>query len=795
MGFSQDYTDVPNWVAKPEGYQTGAMVKYQGNVFYANFWATEPGVGDANRNGWRFYDELYDQTSAHTPETKRANIIAYIPTWRKKEDFDHTNSEIYKHITHGIVSFLMFDETRLGEFEPNSMTDVKAILPDVVKIGYRHATRILIALGGAEDYGFLKLMTAIGNNPAHPLLNTAVNNVVNFVKLHKLDGVELDLECWWGKPGEPDQGGRLKSAGPHPAGYALTLFAQRLKQALPGKLVSAAVFGTSWYGNNYDPQIADYVDWLGIMTYDLTGSWNASPVGPHSALFKIRNQATQRPNQTGVSQESYANQQQGEWPGGGPVDNPILSVEDTLWYWTNPSFVNWQGEGQKIPRRKIAAGVPIYGYDFAAGKDPDDLSGQVPPGYKVIRYKDILAQFPEAYKLGYGNIQVPGSTPTPPFILPSGTYPFKHNIYFESPDMAVAKLKFLKEIGAQGVIIWELSNDVWDEGKSIIRRLYENSGNPAVRPPINGRRYNECSFLCTHNSFVNYEDARWTLPNQSMSITNQLKQGVRALMLDTHYYYPKNFGFDFFNVITEPGVYLLHGVNERDWILGLTYTKPAQRLYNVLYDVWRFLDDNPNEVVTIFLEDYTTADQLQIEFDFIVRKETAEERNGQKFLQRIYNPDTDSNWKVKEKKQWPLLSDLIAWDKRVIIFSSRNSGQYVAYDRDYTKQSYWSLGFDHSKWDCPSRWDNGQYDNQSPYPKLFVFSHHRDVPSTLTAQTDNSYKEIMNRIDYQCSPKTNQLPNFVAVDFFEVSPNEREIPMVQDAVNELNRRWQEQSKL
>lgn len=797
MGFSNEYADVPSWIAKPEGYQTGSMVKYKGNVFYANFWATEPGVGDADHNGWRFYDELYDQTSSHTTETKQAKIIVYIPTWRKKEGFNYVNDEMYQNITHGIISFLMFDETKLGEFEPNSINDVNAVLSEVVKTGHRNGAHILIALGGATDYGFLNLMTAIGKNPTNtnPLLIKAVQKVVDFVRSNNLDGVDLDLECWWGKPGESDQGGRPKGAGPHPAGYGLTLFAQSLKQAMPTRLVSAAVFGTSWYGNNYDPKMADHVDWLAIMTYDLTGSWNASPVGPHSALFKIRDQASARPTHKAF-QESYLNEQQGSWPparSGGTdstpmVDNPILSVEDSLWYWTNPLFVNWQGAGQKVPRRKIAAGVPIYGYDFAYGKDPDDLSGQVPPGYKVLRYKDILAQFPIiAPTVANGNIKVSGSTPTPPFISPQGTYPFTNNIYFETPAMAVAKLQFLKEIGAQGVIIWELSNDVWEEGKSIIKALYKKSGNPAIKPPI--RRYNQCSFLCTHNSFTNYEDARWTSANQSKSITNQLKNGVRALMLDTHYVEG-----DIANlVIHKSGVYLLHGVNERGWLPGFTFALPSQRLYHALYDVWAFLDDNPNEVVTIFLEDYTAAKELQAEFDFIAVK------NGPGFLRRIYNPDKDSYWKVKERGEWPLLSDLIAWDKRVIIFSSNQNKQgsnYVAYDRDYTKQNYWSLGVDGTNWSCPSRWNDGEYEEAKDpdpniatpaYPKLFVFNHHRDVPTTITAALDNYSEKILNRIDYQCTPRAKQLPNFVAVDFFEV-PLER--GRAQDAVNELNRRWQ-----
>lgn len=790
MGRSTDYSDIPDWVAKPEGYQTGAMVKYQGNVFYANFWATEPGIGDADHNGWRFYDELYDQTPH--PLTTQAKIIAYIPTWRKQEGFNYANDEMYQYVTHGIIAFLMFDETNLGEFEPNSVDDVNAILSQVVNTGHRNGTRILIALGGATDYGFLNLMSAIGNNPAHPLLNQTVEKVANFVQANALDGVDLDLECWWGKPGEQDQGGRLKSDGPHPAGRGLALFAQKLKQAMPDKLVSAAVFGTSWYGNNYDPQMADYVDWLAVMTYDLTGSWNASPVGPHSSLLKIRNQASARPTHT-VYQESYTNEQQGEWPGGGAVDNPILSVEDTLWYWTNPLFVNWQGAGQKIPRHKIAAGIPIYGYDFAYGKDPDDLSGEVPPGYKAIRYKDILAQFPDAYRAANGNIKAPGSAPRPPFISDPDNYPFAHNIYFETPDTAVAKLNFLKNVGAQGVIIWELSNDVWEEGKSIIKALYRNSGHPAIKLPIKAggqnydRPYNRYSFLCTHNAFVNYQDARWVAPNQSMSITNQLKNGIRALMLDTHYAKPD--WKDVFKVIPEAGVYLLHGVEGGHWIAGSTYALPSRRLYHALYDVWGFLNDNPYEVVTIFLEDYTTADQLQAEFDFIFKKENEEGRDGKKFLQRIYNPDNDSRWQVKEKKQWPLLSDLIAWDKRVIIFSSDQSkrgSEYVAYGRDYTKENFWSLGDLGNKWDCPSRWNDGQYIDED-YPKLFVFNHYRNAPTVISAAIDNHYDKIMDRIDNQCSKTAKQLPNFVAVDFFEVPLSESK---AEDAVNELNRRWQ-----
>jgi len=384
-GESKDYQNVAEWKLKDTGYHTGDMVKYKSNIFRAAYWAgKEPGVDP----GWSLYDELYDETS-HSA-TRAAKIIGYLPTWRK--DLDYNNAVFYQNITHGIIAFLQFDQKNLGELDANSAKAVTAIVPQVVTTAHKYGTYSMVAIGGATDYGFLNLLTAVGSNASDARLDKAVQNISKFVKDNALDGVDLDLECWFDPNGDAskDQGGRPKSKGPHPAGSALVLFAQKLKAALPGKLLSATPFATSWYGNNYDPKLADYVDWLSIMSYDLTGSWNQSPVGPQTALHKIRDQ------------NQYAAEQQGPWPNTaqGPTgtatameNNPIFSVEDSIWYWSNPFFVNWQGAGQKIARDKLVAGVPLYGYDFAYKKDKDPESGQTPPGYKVLRYKEIAQQF------------------------------------------------------------------------------------------------------------------------------------------------------------------------------------------------------------------------------------------------------------------------------------------------------------------------------------------------------------------------------------------------------------------
>lgn len=465
MGLTSEYKHVKDWECKPSGYQTGEMVRYDGNIFVADFWAqAEPGKKPKPAEGWALYDELYDVTS-HSP-TENSKIIAYLPTWRVAEKFPYGKPSIYKNVTHVIISFIMFNLSALGQLNPKSVSDVKAILPDVMQAAKSQGVSIMIALGGATDYAFLDLMTRIGNNPMNPLLDEAARVVAKFVLDNNLDGIDLDLECWWDANGDSskDQGGRARTSGPHPAGRGLTLFAKRIRELMPGKLISAALPGTSWYGNNFDPNLQDYVDWLGLMTYDLTGSWNQSPVGPHSALYKIRDQS------------KYQSEQQGDWPGGGPTNNPIASIEEAIWYWTNPYYSNWQGEGAKIARSKVAIGLPLYGYDFAHSKTPDDLSGQIPPGYEAIRYKDIIKRFPNAVNLSDGNIKVKGSSPRPSFINAPGSYGYLNNIYFESPITALEKQSFAKRVGTQGLIVWEMTNDAEGED-SILGRIYPQSGN------------------------------------------------------------------------------------------------------------------------------------------------------------------------------------------------------------------------------------------------------------------------------------------------------------------------------
>ncbi len=49
-----------------------------------------------------------------------------------------------------------------------------------------------------------------------------------------------------------------------------------------------------------------------------------------------------------------------------------------------------------------------------------------------------------------------------------------------------------------------------------------------------GRRFDQVAYATTHNAMSN-DDVRWILPNQHHGISRQLAEGIRGLMLDTHY--------------------------------------------------------------------------------------------------------------------------------------------------------------------------------------------------------------------------------------------------------------------
>jgi GH18 family chitinase len=422
-------------------YTQGQKVSLNGINYQASYWVQTPppSAGWVGLGACGNADLLLGPSY---PAKKR--IIGYLATWRN--DFNYVYDPT--KLTHVIIPFVLFKQNNSNynsadfasiAFDPIHVASVNTMLIDKQVLAKSHnvGTKVLVAVGGATDYAFLWLMTKYSNDDAK--LQEIAQLIVNYTNTNNIDGIDLDMECWWADPavGTVDQGGRVRGdkwggadAGPHPAGIGLKKLAQKIKQLKPSILLSAVSFGTAYYGNNYDDGIADSLDWLGLFTYDYTGSWNASSFGPHTALRKVP--LSTYPLQT--------------------LDNPIYSTEDALEFWQGLAAPAWNHDGGfNVKRAKLCIGAAFYGYDFANKKPAGN-------GFNFVEYKDIMAEFPSA-NTSYdaldpqnfsGHITANSSTATP-----NGK-----NIYYETPASIKNKYKYVQDYGQQGIIIWELSYDL-----------------------------------------------------------------------------------------------------------------------------------------------------------------------------------------------------------------------------------------------------------------------------------------------------------------------------------------------
>ena len=268
-------------------------------------------------------------------------------------------------------------------------------------------------------------------------------------------------------------------------------------------------------------------------------------------------------------------------------------------------------------------------------------------------------------------------------------------------------------------------------------------------PPADQRRLDQVTFLTAHNAYANGVDggyAPWyaSVPNQARGINQQLADGVRGFQLDIHQ--------------TPDGAILCH--NTCTWVSG------PVALWVDLQRIVDFLKAHPGEFVTVFLEDYVSADVLRAELERVRGLDEV-----------LFRPDREG---VREKG-WPTMGELRSRGKQLMIFSDRTRSDDggaresfgVMYQRDWTVENYWSMGsgLGSSDWSCYSRWYGGGVNipltrKEPGFRPLFVMNHFRDVPITATASADNS--KILNRAENFCAPAARKKPNYLAVDHYHL---------------------------
>jgi hypothetical protein len=242
-------------------------------------------------------------------------------------------------------------------------------------------------------------------------------------------------------------------------------------------------------------------------------------------------------------------------------------------------------------------------------------------------------------------------------------------------------------------------------------------------PALCDRAFDAIAHPTTHNAMSNQEEG-WLGPNQTFSVTHQLEDGVRALMLDTWY-----FGGD---------AVLCHGGDV--FPCDLTGMKP---LVDGLIEIREFLEQRPNEVVSIIFESYISeADTLS---DFIASGLIDYVR-----AQPVADP-------------WPTLRELIGAGERLIVFTddSAVSLPWHHYVWDFAWETHFSF---QQPDDFSCNINRGSMSN-----RLFILNHFLTnlIGSPTLADMVNHNPLFIDRAE-QCQAESGRLPNFVTVDFYDI---------------------------
>jgi hypothetical protein len=280
------------------------------------------------------------------------------------------------------------------------------------------------------------------------------------------------------------------------------------------------------------------------------------------------------------------------------------------------------------------------------------------------------------------------------------------------------------------------------------------------------RPINDVVFAATHNA-MSIAEYGWIWPSHDGNITNQLNAGVRAFLIDSHYwddqawieshlhYLPQELQVAVQDLLErielnqEDGTYLCH----------MMCSLGATDLAETFEELRLFLDTHPDDVVVLIIEDLVTPADTQEAF----------QDSGLDELVYTYEPGTP----------WPTLREMIDSNQRVLAMAEDEGPppEWYLHAWDNTEETPYAFSdvsdFDDETYSCqPNR---GEVDKP-----FFLLNHWvtRASPSRVDAAIINDYDYLLERAR-QCAEERGQLPNFLAVNFYLNGD-------VFDVVDELN---------
>lgn len=296
------------------------------------------------------------------------------------------------------------------------------------------------------------------------------------------------------------------------------------------------------------------------------------------------------------------------------------------------------------------------------------------------------------------------------------------------------------------------------------------------------RRVDQVAFLGTHNAMAAADEPGWLFAAQEVGIPQQLDDGVRALMIDTHYGIaaargvttkvgPENtkraklvaeVGEEFVSTAerlrrrigrnpgARPQVFLCHTLCE----VGAT------RAVDALSSVHRFLVRHPEEVVVLSIQDETSA------------ADTVAAIRASGLVDEVYLGDA--------RRPWPTLRELIDRDERVIVLAENQVGgaPWVHHQPAVVQETPFHFR-NAEALEAPTSCEPNRGGTAG---SLLLVNHWVDTspaPRVTIARRVNAHAFLARRVA-RCRETRGMLPNVVAVDFYREGDAAR-------VVDELNR--------
>jgi hypothetical protein len=297
------------------------------------------------------------------------------------------------------------------------------------------------------------------------------------------------------------------------------------------------------------------------------------------------------------------------------------------------------------------------------------------------------------------------------------------------------------------------------------------------------RRVDQVAFLTTHNAMAAADEPGWLFAAQDVGISRQLDDGVRGLMIDTHYGVGTTRGVATqvtaenskrAKLVAEVGERFVATAErlgrrigrspsgERQVFLCHTLCEVgATRAVDALRAVHRFLVRHPEEVVVLSVQDETSA------------ADTAKVIRTSGLVDEVYLGDA--------RRLWPTLRELIDRDERVIVVAENHAGgapwihpqPAVVQETPFLFRSVEAL-------EAPTTCEPNRGGTAG---SLLLVNHWVDTPPAprvTIARRVNAYDFLERRVS-RCRERRGMFPNLIAVDFFR----EGDAARLVDALNRV----------